>query len=139
MSDSISHTTCIRVRYSEVDKMGFLHHSRYLSYFEIGRTELLRRSGFTYREFEEQNLFLVVVKINVAYKAPIKYDDIVNVTTTAKRITPARIDHAYEIRNESSSIVHATAESTLACVDGHGTLSRIPDFLLNLTYDVSPS
>ncbi|MEW6534915.1 MAG: thioesterase family protein [Candidatus Auribacterota bacterium] len=138
MSENISFETTIRVRYCEVDKMGVLHHSRYLAYFEIGRTEFLRTSGFSYREFEDAHLYLVIVKVSCNYKYPIRYDDVVRVITTLKRMTPAKIEHTYEIWNEDKSILHAAGESTLACVDDTGTLQRIPDFLLNLSYPSPP-
>ena len=63
------HEMQIRVRYSETDAMGRVHHANYLNYFEMGRTEQLRSLGQTYREFEESKLYLVVTKISVQYHA----------------------------------------------------------------------
>src|SRR5712675_883134 len=63
----VEHTITIRVRYPEVDAMGFLHHSRYLQYFEMGRIELLRSLGHSYAELESAGLFFVVVKVECRY------------------------------------------------------------------------
>ena len=64
------HTISIRVRYPEVDAMGYLHHSRYFQYYEMGRVELLRSMGHTYAELERQGVFFVVVKVECRFKAP---------------------------------------------------------------------
>src|SRR4051812_3035707 len=69
------HTITIRVRYPECDPMGYLHHSIFLQYFEIGRVELLRSLGHNYSELEREGLFFVVVKAAVQYKSPARYDD----------------------------------------------------------------
>jgi acyl-CoA thioester hydrolase len=123
-----SHVTQIRVRYAETDAMGYLHHSNYLTYFEIGRTELFRAGGGSYRAVEESGLFLVVVRVDVRYKRPARYDDLLDLTTTIARITPARIDHEYELRCDGELLT--TATSTLACVDGDGVVRALPDQLL---------
>jgi acyl-CoA thioester hydrolase len=123
-----SHETEIRVRYAETDAMGYLHHSNYLTYFEIGRTELFRAGGGSYKAVEERGLFLVVVKIEVRYKKPARYDDLLTLRTTISRITPARIEHEYQLMRDGE--VLTTGTSTLACVDGTGTISALPDELL---------
>src|SRR5580700_10357766 len=64
------HTISIRVRYTEADPMGYLHHSRYLQYFEMGRVEFLRAAGFSYAELEKQGIFFVVIKAEIKYKSP---------------------------------------------------------------------
>ncbi|MDX9701748.1 MAG: thioesterase family protein [Candidatus Auribacterota bacterium] len=129
------HTTTLRVRYAEVDQMGFVHHSRYLAYFEIARTEYLRESGYTYREFEQLGLYLVVAKVFCKYKYPIRYDEVIHIKTQVTGISPAKIEHAYEIWNETNTVLHAQAQTTLACVDTQGHIQRIPDFLQNLVED----
>ena len=123
------HETQIRVRYAETDAMGYLHHSNYLTYFEIGRTELFRASGGSYRAVEEGGLFLVVVKIDVCFKRPARYDDLLTLKTEITRITPARIEHAYELFREDELLT--TGTSTLACVNAEGRASALPDALLD--------
>lgn len=119
------HAIDIRVRYSETDAMGFLHHSNYLSYFEMGRTELLRASGGSYRMMEEKGLFLVVTKVAVQYRLPARYDDVLTLTTRFARISFAKLEHAYELRRDGQLLT--TAETTLACIDRNGKVQRMPD------------
>jgi acyl-CoA thioester hydrolase len=126
-----SHDIQVRVRYAETDAMGFLHHANYLTYFEMGRTELYRASGGNYREMEEQGLFFVVVEIKVKYKAPARYDDLLTVRTAISRITPVKLEHDYQIFRDGQLL--AAAHSVLACIDREGKVRRIPDFVLNAT------
>src|SRR5690349_15997516 len=123
----VEHTIAIRVRYPEVDAMGYLHHSRYLQYFEMGRVELLRSLGHTYADLERQGLFFVVVKVECRYKAPARYDEELLLTTKVTRQTHVRIDHAYELKRGETLI--ADAATTIACVDRNGQLQPIPEFL----------
>src|SRR2546426_6042590 len=92
-SDIVQHTIQIRVRYPEVDAMGYLHHSRFLQYFEMGRVELLRSLGHSYADLERQGIYFVVVKVEVRYKAPARYDEVLTVHTRIVRQTRVRIDH----------------------------------------------
>lgn len=120
----------LRVRYAETDAMGYLHHSNYLVYFEMGRTELLRICGISYREMEERGFFYVVAKLEVRYRIPARYDDVVRLVTTTDRISPVRIDHAYKLfRGE---VLLTEASSTLVCVGRDGRPIAVPDdiFLL---------
>ena len=120
-------TISIRVRYPEVDAMGYLHHSRFLQYFEIGRVELLRSLGFSYAELERQGVFFVVVKAEVKYRAPARYDEELQLTTRVQRQTHVRIDHSYELKRDDRLLAEAT--TTIACVDREGRVTQIPDFL----------
>ena len=119
----------IRVRYSEVDRMGVLHHSRYWVYFEIGRTELLRKQGIPYRKLEEAGVFFVVARCGAKFLAPVRYDDELTVTTRVVKMSAASIDHAYELRRKGAEPLLATAETTLACVDRGGRIIPIPEFM----------
>ena len=117
----------IQVRYSEVDPMGYLHHSRYLIYFEMGRTELLKRSGFTYRRMEQEGAFFVVVRIEARFRRSAHYDEVLTLTTRIDRMRRARIDHSYELAREGAIL--AEANSTIACVGRDGRPRLIPDAL----------
>lgn len=121
------HSIEIRVRYPECDPMGYLHHSHYLKYFEMGRIELLRAGGFSYADLERHGFFFVVAKIEVKFKAPARFDEILTLSTTIARQTMVRIDHAYVLRRGEAVLAEAT--STIACVDRSGTLQQIPEFL----------
>jgi acyl-CoA thioester hydrolase len=126
-----SHTTQIRVRYSETDAMGFLHHSNYLCYFEIGRTELFRAQGGNYRRMEELGLYFVVARMQVRYLRPARYDDLLTLKTEISRVTPAKLEHHYCLLRESEIL--AEADSILACVNRAGEVQRIPEDLVGLT------
>ncbi|HWE39501.1 MAG TPA: thioesterase family protein, partial [Isosphaeraceae bacterium] len=65
----------IRVRYAETDRMGLLHHANYFVYFEMGRTELLRRRGHSYRDIEDAGHLLVIIDLSCKFKRPAYYDD----------------------------------------------------------------
>jgi acyl-CoA thioester hydrolase len=117
----------IRVRYAETDRMGLLHHANYLVYFEQGRTELLRQSGRSYKDVEDEGFFLVLVKMEVRYRLPARYDDVLTLRTTVTRTTQVRIEHRYELLREG--VLLAEGSSTLACVDREGKLQAIPEWL----------
>ena len=117
----------IRVRYAETDRMGLLHHANYLVYFEQGRTELLRQSGRSYKELEDGGFFLVLAKIEVRYRAPARYDDLLMLRTIVTRVTPVRIEHRYEVLRGTTLL--AEGSSTLACVDRDGQLQAMPEWL----------
>jgi acyl-CoA thioester hydrolase len=124
------HRFDIRVRYAETDAMGFLHHANFLVFFEMGRTELFRAQGGNYREMEEKGLFLVVVRVNVSYKAPARYDDLLTLTTRIAKVTPAKLVHEYELRRGDTVI--ATAETTLACINREGRIQLMLDVMPGL-------
>ena len=127
------HSIQLRVRYDEVDPMGFVHHSNYLRYFEIGRTELLRASGGCYRDMEEAGQLVVVIRVDCRYRSPAKYDDLIRIHTRIDRVTAAKIIHEYTITRTDDSgteekLVDATV--TLAVIDRQGTLQRVPESLI---------
>jgi acyl-CoA thioester hydrolase len=119
----------IRVRYAETDRMGLLHHANYLVYFEQARTELLRSNGLSYKDLEDQGYLLVLTKIEVRYRWPARYDDLLNVKTTVMRTTTVRIDHRYEVFCQGRLLAEGT--STLACIDRDGRPQALPDYLRN--------
>jgi acyl-CoA thioester hydrolase len=117
--------TTIRVRYAETDRMGLLHHANYLVYFEQARVELLRTLGLSYRDLEDQGYLLVVTKVEVRYKRPVYYDEVVTVRATVERTTSVRIDHRYEVFRDGTLV--AEGSSTLACVDRDGQPQALPE------------
>ena len=119
------HTTEIRVRYAETDAMGVLHHAGHLVYFEIGRTEALRADGGSYADVEKRGRFLVVVEAAVKYRKPARYDDLLTLVTTVHRVTPAKLEHVYQLRRGADLI--ATGRTVLACVDSGGRVHRVSE------------
>ncbi len=121
------HTITIRVRYPEVDAMGYLHHSRFLQYFELGRIELLRASGNNYAQLEKDGVFFVVARAEVNFRSPARYDEELTLRTHITRQTAVRIDHAYELRRQE--VLVAEGSTTIACVNRQGQVTPIPQRL----------
>ena len=121
------HTTQIRVRYQETDAQGHVHHANYINYFEIGRVEMLRSSGISYREFEQMGMMLVVVSVNCDYVKPANYDDLLTLKTKIVRAKGVRIQHQYEISLDGEPV--ASGSTTVACVDRNGRVVRLPEWL----------
>jgi acyl-CoA thioester hydrolase len=107
--------------------MGFLHHSRYLQYFEMGRVEMLRSLGHSYADLERDGILFVVIRVECRYKSPARFDEELTLTTRVLKQTHVRIDHTYELRRGETLL--AEANTTIACVDRDGNLRQIPDSL----------
>jgi acyl-CoA thioester hydrolase len=122
------HEIEIRVRYQETDGQGRLHHANYINYFEVGRVELLRASGKSYRELEQEGLFLVVAEASCRYFAPAQYDDLLRLRTTTARAKGARIEHHYELSRDGELL--AEGRTVVACVDRDGNVRRLPKWLI---------
>jgi acyl-CoA thioester hydrolase len=105
--------------------MGLLHHSKYFSYFEIARTEMLRALGGNYRKMEEDGVFAVVVKAECRYHKPARYDDVLKIHARVTRITGVKIEHEYTVWRDEERL--ATGIVTLALVDRDGTIQRVPE------------
>ena len=117
----------VRVRYAECDPMGVVHHTVYPVWFEMGRTELLRETGLTYREFEESGAFLAVINLSIVYKQPARYDDHLRLTTNWLDAGRVKIKHRYELHRDDVLLV--TGETTLACLDRSGRPQALPETL----------
>ena len=122
-----SHSIDIRVRYQETDAQGRVHHANYLKWFELGRVELLRASGHSYRELEEAGIFLVVAEAALRFLLPASFDDLLTLTTTTVKAKGARIEHRYEVRRDGDLL--ATGTTTVACIDKSGRVTRLPQWL----------
>lgn len=121
------HEISIRVRYDDADPMGFLHHGKYFTYFEMGRLELFRASGGDYRAMEAEGQFVVVVKAECKYGKPARFDDLLTLRTRLARLTDFKIVHDYELLRDGERL--ASAKVTLALVDRDGEVQPIPDSL----------
>lgn len=125
----------VRVRYAETDRMGLLHHANYIIYFEMARTELLRRRGVSYREIEDSGHLLVIVEVGCKFKRPAYYDDLLTIRTTVSRVTHVKIVHHYQV--ERDGLLLAEGHSTLACVDREGRPQGLPAVLRGGDSDVA--
>jgi acyl-CoA thioester hydrolase len=105
--------TKIRVRYAETDKMGVVYHANHFIWFEVGRVDLLRQLGFSYRDMEEKDqCFIAVVDARCRYKAPARYDDQIIVVTHLKNVRDSVIHFGYELVRESDGVLLAEGETT---------------------------
>ena len=116
----------VRVRYAETDKMGVVYYAHYFVWFEIGRTEWLRETGWTYREMEAEGLGLPVIEAHCDYRSGARYDDALEVRTTARLVTAVRLAFDYEIVQEGDLRVIATGHTIHATVDSSGRPVRLP-------------
>jgi acyl-CoA thioester hydrolase len=123
----LSQEISFRVRYAETDRMGLLHHANYFVYFEMGRTELLRQRGISYRDIEDSGHLLVVIEVGCKFKKPAYYDDLLTLRTTVERATHVKIVHRYEVFR--AGVLLAEGHSTIACVDREGKPQRLPPSL----------
>lgn len=128
MSKPDSHEITIRVRYAETDRMGLLHHANYFVYFEMGRTELLRERGISYRDVEDAGHLLVIIDIGCKFRRPAYYDDVLTLRTTVARVTHVKIVHRYELLRANDLL--AEGHSTLACIDRQGRPQKLPETLV---------
>lgn len=125
--------------------MGVAHHASYVPWMEIGRTELLRQSGISYAALEEQGILLVIVKMEVRYRKPVRYDDLLEIRTVWTGGSRVKIEHSYEIvvthpgtppQTEPGSepftpFVAAAATTVLGCVGRNGAIQMLPDWLVS--------
>ncbi|MDR1405939.1 MAG: acyl-CoA thioesterase [Prevotellaceae bacterium] len=110
------HETKIRVQYCETDRMGVVHHSNYIRYFETGRTELIRACGIPYASIETGGVLMPVISAACRYIAPACYDEQLTIRTKIRGKITARIRFEYEIYNESAQLV-CTGSTELAFID----------------------
>lgn len=135
-SGAMHGTIDIRVRYCECDPMGVVHHTVYPVWFEMGRTELLRSTGRTYRDMEAAGMLLAVVRLEVTYKQPARYDDLVRLRTALVRVGAVKVEHSYELWRSEDLLV--TGATTLACIDREGRAKPLPEGILTAAVDPAP-
>ena len=117
----------VRVRYAETDKMGVVYYANYLVWFEVGRTDLLRESGWDYREMEKEGYALPVIEAHCTYREPARYDDVLDVRTTGLLLSPVRVQFTYEIVRASDAAMLATGTTIHATLDRAGRPCKLPE------------
>ena len=122
--------TKYRVIYGDCDSMAIVYYSNYLRLFEIGRTELLREQGLTYREVEDKGFFLPTTEAYVKYTKPARYDDQLTIETVIGFVKRASSRFDYTIYREEDIIVQGY--TIHACLDRNDRIVRFPDFLLSI-------
>ena len=119
-------TSTVRVRYAETDKMGIVYYANYLVWFEIGRTDWLRASGWTYRAMEAEGLALPVIEAHCEYKAGAQYDDDIEIRTRARLVSPVRLAFDYAAVRPADGQTVATGYTVHVNVDRSGRPTRLP-------------
>ena len=132
MSQGINETR-IRVRYAETDQMGVVYHSNHFIWFEVGRVELLRQLGFSYKEMEQNDdCFIAVVDARCRYKAPVHYDDEIVVRTYLKHVREKVIHFGYELRTADNARLLAEGETTHIVANAQMKPRRLPEKYLHV-------
>jgi acyl-CoA thioester hydrolase len=124
--------TRVRVRYADTDRMGVVYHANYLVWFEVGRTEWLRDTGWSYREIEEGGVSLPVIEAHCEYRQPARYDDEIDISTAATVLTPQRIRFDYEARRAADETLAATGHTIHAALGADGRPCRLPSRVLEI-------
>ena len=119
-------STCVRVRYAETDRMGVVYYANYLIWFEVGRTEWLRATGWSYREMETGGVSLPVIEAHCEYRQPARYDDEIEIVTRATLLTPVRVRFDYDVVRAVDEVVLAEGYTIHASLDGDGRPRRLP-------------
>jgi len=129
---SVRSTSRVRVRYAETDQMGVAWHGEYFAWFEVGRTDLLREQGLTYKELEGRDLRLPVIAVEARYLRPAHYDDMLEIRTQLRGLSGARVSFDYAVHREGEAEPLATGMTAHAAVDGRGRPRRLPTELRSL-------
>jgi acyl-CoA thioester hydrolase len=125
--------TRLRVRYAETDQMGVVYHSNHLIWFEIGRVELMRQLGFSYRDMErDDDCFIAVAEARCRYRAPIYYDDEVVVRTKLKSVRESVVHFSYELVRGENGALLAEGETTHIVTDAKFKIAALPDKYLKV-------
>lgn len=114
---TIEHTTRLRVRYADTDQMGIVYYAKYLEYFEVARTELLRELGLPYRTLEEEGFALPVADASLKYFKGAVYDDELLITATIIPVNSPRLPIDYKVVRGSDETILAEGTTTLVFTD----------------------
>ena len=120
--------TRLRVRYAETDQMGVAYHSNHLIWFEVGRVELMRQMGFSYRDMErEEGRFIAVAEVTCRYRAPARYDEEIIVRTRLKNVREAVVMFSYELLRAEGGELLAEGETTHVVTDAEMKKAPLPE------------
>ena len=122
----------LRVNYSETDQMGVVYHANYLIWFDRARTELMRETGVTYKELEQQGVYLAVSEVDVRFRAAARYDDLVRVRCWVRELASRRVTFGYAVDRAATGDLLATGVTSLVSLTHQHTLTRLPTHVLDL-------
>jgi acyl-CoA thioester hydrolase len=124
----VFHETRLRVRYAETDQMGVVYHSNHLIWFEVGRVELMREMGFSYRDMErDDGRFIAVAEVKCRYRAPVYYDEEVVVRTRLKNVRESIVVFSYELVRADGGTLLAEGETTHIVTDSNLKVAALPE------------
>ncbi len=122
--------TKVRIRYSETDQMGVVHHGNYAQFFEIGRTEWIRSLGISYKDMETKGIILPVVSLKFNFIKPALYDDVLTIETNLIKKPSVKIEFDYNIFNQNNELL-CKGNSVLAFLNSKSKKPiRCPNYLL---------
>ena len=119
-------SSTVRVRYAETDQMGVVYYANYLVWFEIARTDWLRDTGWTYRSMEADGYSLPVIEAHCEYRSSARYDDEIEVKTTARLLSPVRLAFDYRVSRPADGSAVASGYTVHASLDRSGRPARLP-------------
>jgi acyl-CoA thioester hydrolase len=122
----LTHTTELRVRYAETDRMGIVYYANYLVWCEVGRVEFMRALGRSYADLEAQGYGLAVAEATVRYLAPARFDDPIRIETTLVGIRSRAVTFDYVISHAETGTRLATAHTALVSIDSGGRPTALP-------------
>ena len=125
-----NHITFVKVRYSETDQMGFVHHSNYAQYLEIARLEWLEQLGISYKWMEENGVMLPVYNLNTTFKKSALFDDRIKIETSLRNIPTVRIMFDYKVYNQKEELLTVASTELIFINTKTGRPMRCPKYIL---------
>ncbi len=127
--DMDSHRTTCRVIYGDTDNMGYAYHGNYFRWFEIGRAEMFRAWGLSYKSIEERGVFLPLSECYCKFTLPARYDDLLVIEASLDPNVKGGVKFVYRIFREDGQTLLAEGYTKHPCVDRQGRVIRPPDFI----------
>ena len=126
------HKTLVRVRYADTDQMQYAYNGKYFEYFEVGRTEMMRENGLTYKNIEAQGYLMPVYDTHINFKSPAYYDELLEIETRVEKLPIARVRIDHSILSKERNVVVAEGYVELVFINKMTKkISRAPEFFLN--------
>ncbi len=126
------HKTSLRVRYADTDQMQFAYNGKYFEYFEVGRTEMMRDNGLTYKSIEDHGFQMPVYSVHIDFKNPAYYDELLEIETKVEKLPVARVHIDHIIKSKERNVVIAQGYVELVFIESQTKkLSRAPQFFIN--------
>jgi acyl-CoA thioester hydrolase len=128
----LTHKTTCRVIYGDTDKMGYAYHANYFRWFEMGRNEMFRALGLSYKDIETKGFFMPVSEVHCKFMAPVKYDDLLVIETSVDTSIKGGMKFDYRILNNEDDKIVVKGYTLHACVKINGSIVRPPKFIVEL-------